>query len=188
MDLYGIKQVYLCKLGYLKKNDLPTDSIIIARLHKSHNLVISDDDQVKTYREQALPNRINFKAEFEDLQTDISTLYRIFVGHYLPDGGCDAQILTQNGLVFDFTKDGDKNLGLDVEFVISEKERFLKYTLEGSFEYRVGKEIINSAATNTIAPGSNANAHIFYRRPDFKYIIKSICVMVVHSVNLMTVR
>ena len=126
----GLKYLYMCQAGKLKNNP-PADSVIVAGVNKSNLLSFKDDEMQKTIFDQTMENRKLVRIEVEDYGSGSNRLLAAI--NYIRNNGCDAEVVDKN-VVWDFAVGNGYQLGFDFEFTLTEKERYIKYILERSFD------------------------------------------------------
>jgi hypothetical protein len=127
----GLKYLYMCEAGKLKNNP-PANSVIVTGVNKSNLLSFKDDEMQKTIFDQTMQNRKLVRIEVEDYGSDSNRLLAAI--NYTRNNGCDAEVVEKNA-VWDFAVGNGYQLGFDFEFTLTEKERYIKYILERSFDF-----------------------------------------------------
>ena len=126
----GLKYLYMCEAGKLKNNP-SANSVIVTGVNKSNLLSFKDDEMQKTIFDQTMQNRKLVRIEVEDYGSDGNRLLAAI--NYIRTNGCDAEVVDKN-VVWDFAVGNGYQLGFDFEFTLTEKERYIKYILERSFD------------------------------------------------------
>lgn len=144
----GIKAVYICKKGTA---DTTPANVYYLGLRRAGLLTIEGKDEIKDYRDRPLRNYLGYKAEFDTFQSTMSMLKDI-ITVYSIENGLDVIIVGEkydstpkhDGL-FKFT--GSNAIGLDFEFIRSDKENSCKFIFESNYEYDTGTDIMSVAKT-----------------------------------------
>ena len=150
----GLKYLYMCEAGKLKNNP-PADSVIVAGVNKSNLLSFKDDEMQKTIFDQTMEVRKLVRIEVEDYGSNSDRLLAAI--NYIKNNGCDAEVVEKNA-VWDFAVGNGYQLGFDFEFTLTEKERYIKYILERSFDLTEAYNMVinlyeNESIYQSIPPG-----------------------------------
>ena len=135
----------MCQAGTLKNNP-PADSVIVAVVNKSNLLSFKDDEMQKTIFDQTMQNRKLVRIEVEDYGSDGNRLLAAI--NYIRTNGCDAEVVDK-GEAWDFAVGNGYQLGFDFEFTLTEKERYIKYILERSFDLREAYNMLANVDLNS---------------------------------------
>jgi len=141
----GLKYLYMCEAGKLKNNP-PADSVIVAGVNKSNLLSFKDDEMQKTIFDQTMQNRKLVRIEVEDYGSGSNRLLAAI--NYTRNNGCDAEVVDK-GQTWDFAVGNGYQLGFDFEFTLTEKERYIKYILERSFDLTEAYNITTNLNENS---------------------------------------
>ena len=141
----GLKYLYMCEAGKLKNNP-PANSVIVTGVNKSNLLSFKDDEMQKTIFDQTMQNRMLVRIEVEDYGSDSNRLLAAI--NYTRNNGCDAEVVDKN-VVWDFAVGNGYQLGFDFEFTLTEKERYIKYILERSFDLREAYNMLANVDLNS---------------------------------------
>jgi hypothetical protein len=142
----GLKYLYMCEAGKLKNNP-SANSVIVTGVNKSNLLSFKDDEMQKTIFDQTMQNRKLVRIEVEDYGSDGNRLLAAI--NYIRTNGCDAEVVDKDQ-TWDFAVGNGYQLGFDFEFTLTEKERYIKYILERSFDLREAYYMLS--ALNEYAP------------------------------------
>ena len=162
----GLKYLYMCQAGKLKNNP-PADSVIVAGVNKSNLLSFKDDEMQKTIFDQTMENRKLVRIEVEDYGSDSNRLLAAI--NYARRNGCDAEVLEKNA-VWDFAVGNGYQLGFDFEFTLTEKERYIKYILERSFDTMEVFHMLDRISLNTPIYNSIPSGFLQYSVPRWNYL------------------
>jgi hypothetical protein len=153
----GIKRALLAQAGTM----LTTPAgLVPLGVRKSSKLIISALDEIKDYRNRNLRNKTNFRYEADSLQ---GTLRDLQWGIKFLQDGYDFQLLKErqtsaakSGGCFNWASQVN---GLDFEYVMTNKERYLKWIFETAMEYAEAITLIDGAdASGDLLPAISTNA------------------------------
>ena len=131
------------KMMLAKRDTLSTaEQAIFVGFRGDHDLIIDEDEVVKTERSLELPNKTKMSISPESYQIGIPQLQSI-IEHYLRDSGADASILLPSGKRFNIV--GDTCLGVELEFSLDEKIRKAKLNCSNSLPFMKAHDIIIAA-------------------------------------------
>ncbi|HOV99284.1 MAG TPA: hypothetical protein PK595_06910 [Bacteroidota bacterium] len=146
-SIAGIKQLLLCKKGTLLTD--VTDEQLLG-IRKDASLSITDFDTIEDFRGRKLHNKINFKAEAETFQP---TMYLLNMLQQWVNGEVDVEIITEQqpgGGIECYQFEGETNpLGIEFEFLYTDKSRSCKLTLERALPYATGIAMLNAASSTS---------------------------------------
>jgi len=162
----GLKYLYMCQAGKLKNNP-PANSVIVTGVNKSNLLSFKDDEMQKTIFDQTIENRKLVRIEVEDYGSDSNRLLAAI--NYIKYNGCDAEVIEKNA-VWDFAVGNGYQLGFDFEFTLTEKERYIKYILERSFDLREAYYMFNNLDENSPIYDSVPSDFLQYSVPRWNYL------------------
>jgi len=162
----GLKYLYMCQAGKLKNNP-PADSVIVAGVNKSNLLSFKDDEMQKTIFDQTMENRKLVRIEVEDYGSGSDRLLAAI--NYIKNNGCDAQVV-EKSKTWDFAVGNGYQLGFDFEFTLTEKERYIKYILERSFDLTEAFHMLDSLSLNTPIYNSIPSGFLQYSVPRWNYL------------------
>jgi len=162
----GLKYLYMCEAGKLKNNP-PADSVIVTVVNKSNLLSFKDDEMQKTIFDQTMENRKLVRIEVEDYGSDSNRLLAAI--NYARRNGCDAEVLEKNA-VWDFAVGNGYQLGFDFEFTLTEKERYIKYILERSFDLTEAYNITTNLNENSPIYNNVPSGFLQYSVPRWNYL------------------
>ena len=162
----GLKYLYMCEAGKLKNNP-PADSVIVTVVNKSNLLSFKDDEMQKTIFDQTMENRKLVRIEVEDYGSASNRLLAAI--NYARRNGCDAEVLEKNA-VWDFAVGNGYQLGFDFEFTLTEKERYIKYILERSFDLTEAYNITTNLNENSPIYNNVPSGFLQYSVPRWNYL------------------
>jgi len=162
----GLKYLYMCQAGTLQNNP-PADSVIVTGVNKSNLLSFKDDEMQKTIFDQTMENRKLVRIEVEDYGSNGNRLLAAI--NYTRNNGCDAEVVDK-GQTWDFAVGNGYQLGFDFEFTLTEKERYIKYILERSFDLREAYYMFNNLDENSPIYDSVPSDFLQYSVPRWNYL------------------
>ena len=162
----GLNYLYMCEAGKLKNNP-SADSVIVAGVNKSNLLSFKDDEMQKTIFDQTMQNRKLVRIEVEDYGSDSNRLLAAI--NYTRNNGCDAEVVDKN-VVWDFAVGNGYQLGFDFEFTLTEKERYIKYILERSFDLTEAYNITTNLNENSPIYNNVPSGFLQYSVPRWNYL------------------
>jgi hypothetical protein len=153
----GIKRALLAQAGTMATT--PTGLVPVG-VRKSSGLMITPLDEITDYRSRKLRNKINFKYEADSLQ---GRLRDFEWGLQFIQNGYDFQLLKErqnsnakSGGCFNWASQIN---GLDFEYVMNNKERYLKWIFETAMEYDEAIALIDASdPSGTLTPAITTNA------------------------------
>ena len=141
----GLKYLYMCEAGKLKNNP-SANSVIVTGVNKSNLLSFKDDEMQKTIFDQTMEVRKLVRIEVEDYGSNSDRLLAAI--NYIKNNGCDAQVV-EKSKTWDFAVGNGYQLGFDFEFTLTEKERYIKYILERSFDFTEAYNMLANVDINS---------------------------------------
>ena len=162
----GLKYLYMCEAGKLKNNP-PADSVIVTGVNKSNLLSFKDDEMQKTIFDQTMEVRKLVRIEVEDYGSNSDRLLAAI--NYIKNNGCDAQVV-EKSKTWDFAVGNGYQLGFDFEFTLTEKERYIKYILERSFDLTEAYNITTNLNENSPIYNTVPSGFLQYSVPRWSYL------------------
>ena len=162
----GLKYLYMCQAGKLKNNP-PAESVIVTGVNKSNLLSFKDDEMQKTIFDQTMENRKLVRIEVEDYGSNSDRLLAAI--NYIKNNGCDAEVV-EKSQTWDFAVGNGYQLGFDFEFTLTEKERYIKYILERSFDTMEVFHMLDNLSSNTPIYNSIPSGFLQYSVPKWNYL------------------
>lgn len=144
LSVAGLTEIGFCDAGTLETTKTNAAAMGI---RNATELQITPFNQIEAYRNQKLRNMLNFKWEGESYQPTMSFLEKVL--NWIRNG-VDVQIKSVKQTpaaasenIFKFT--GNNKLGLNFEYVIDSKKRFIKPILEGAMDFEDAKAFLDTA-------------------------------------------
>lgn len=153
----GVNHIVLCKRDTL----LTTKYWLFVAGHRDNaELIESNYQPLKTIRNKTIDVLKNFKLSNKSFMATLGRMW--YLDQMVKTGGCDAQIVLtpqigggeSSGGVFNFTGE-DSFFGLMFEYLISNKERSVKYDIEVAMEPYLATSLKSQSLINTPIDISN---------------------------------
>ncbi|MCA0387921.1 MAG: hypothetical protein LCH52_05445 [Bacteroidetes bacterium] len=155
-SIVGLKRIMLWKKGVVPPYSDPALAAISLDVRKSSNLV-KTDETVKDTKGRDLKNWARYKAEVESYNIDRPLWYYLL--EHLRRNGVDCEFLAEATAVTDFDPltrtfggcfrfDGQRFMGLDVEYQMTKDERIAKLSFEVKMPKVLSQLLLDDAVTN----------------------------------------